>query len=46
MLLIATPIMRVVAALVGFMLQRDGRYVMVSLVVLFFLLYSLLIGLR
>lgn len=42
LLLIATPIMRVVFCIVGFALQRDRIYVAVSSIVLAVLLYSLL----
>ncbi len=42
LLLIATPIARVVLAAVGFALERDHLYVFVSLVVLAVLIYSLL----
>jgi uncharacterized membrane protein len=41
LLLIATPIARVVLAAVGFALERDHFYVLVSLIVLAVLLYSL-----
>lgn len=41
LLLIATPIMRVVVAVVGFFMERDRMYVWVSLAVLAVLLYSL-----
>jgi uncharacterized membrane protein len=44
LLLIATPVARVVLLLVGFALQRDRLYVSVSLVVLMFLLFSLFSG--
>ena len=42
LLLVATPMARVVAALVGFVRQRDLVYVVVSSLVLATLLYSLL----
>ena len=42
LLLIATPIARVVLAAIGFLLERDHLYVWVSLIVLGVLLYSLL----
>jgi uncharacterized membrane protein len=42
LLLIATPIARVVLAAAGFALERDRFYVFVSLIVLAVLLYSLL----
>jgi uncharacterized membrane protein len=42
LLLIATPIVRVVFAAVGFLMERDYLYVCVSLIVLAVLLYSLL----
>lgn len=41
-LLIATPVARVVMAIVGFQLERDYMYVVVSLIVLGVLLYSLM----
>jgi|SRR5579862_1524911 len=41
LLLIATPIARVVLAAVGFLFERDHLYVWVSLIVLAVLLYSL-----
>ena len=41
LLLIATPIARVVLAAVGFAFERDHLYVCVSLIVLAVLLYSL-----
>jgi uncharacterized membrane protein len=44
LLLIATPVMRVVLALVGFARQRDRTYVIVSLTVLLLLLFSLFGG--
>ncbi|HEX3436201.1 MAG TPA: DUF1634 domain-containing protein [Pseudacidobacterium sp.] len=42
LLLIATPIARVVFAVLGFSLERDWFYVLVSLIVLGVLMYSLL----
>jgi uncharacterized membrane protein len=42
LLLIATPIARVVLAAVGFLFERDHLYVWVSLIVLAVLMYSLL----
>jgi uncharacterized membrane protein len=44
LLLIATPIVRVIFAVIAFALQRDRVYVMVTLIVLGVLLYSLLGG--
>jgi len=44
LLLIATPIARVVAACVGFLRQRDRLYVTITLTVLTFLAYSFLVG--
>ena len=41
LLLIATPVARVVMAVVGFALERDRLYVVVSLIVLAILLASL-----
>ncbi len=43
-LLIATPVVRVAACSIAFARQRDRLYVAVSLVVLSFLMYSLLVG--
>lgn len=43
LLLIATPLARVVMCLVGFALERDRLYVLVSSIVLAVLLYSLLL---
>lgn len=42
LLLIATPIARVVLAVVGFYLERDHLYVLISLIVLSILGFSLL----
>jgi uncharacterized membrane protein len=44
LLLIATPIARVVFAVAGFLFERDWLYVAVSLLVLAILLYSLVFG--
>lgn len=44
LLLIATPIARVALSLVGFTMERDGKYVMVTSIVLAVLLYSLISG--
>jgi uncharacterized membrane protein len=41
LLLIATPISRVVLSMVAFALQHDRRYVVITLIVLVVLLYSL-----
>lgn len=41
-LLIATPIARVIMAAVGFQLERDSMYVAVSLIVLAVLIFSLM----
>lgn len=41
-LLIATPVARVIMAAIGFQLERDSMYVAVSLIVLAVLVYSLL----
>ena len=41
-LLMATPVVRVIACALGFGIQRDWKYVVVSLVVLTFLLISLI----
>jgi uncharacterized membrane protein len=43
-LLIATPIARVVFAALGFLRQGDGTYALISLIVLAVLLYSLVGG--
>jgi uncharacterized membrane protein len=42
LLLIATPVARVILAAVGFLFERDRLYFFVSLIVLAVLLYSLL----
>ncbi len=42
LLLIATPVVRVIFALVGFVMQRDWLYTLVSAVVLAVLLFSLI----
>ncbi|HEV2215275.1 MAG TPA: DUF1634 domain-containing protein [Terracidiphilus sp.] len=42
LLLIATPVARVVMAVAGFALERDRMYVLVSLIVLGVLLFSLM----
>jgi uncharacterized membrane protein len=42
LLLIATPIARVIMAVAGFQLERDYMYVIVSLIVLGVLLFSLM----
>ena len=44
LLLIATPITRVAVSLVGFTLKRDGKYVVITAIVLAVLLYSLISG--
>ena len=44
LLLIATPVLRVIACSLAFARQRDRLYVVVSLIVLAFLTYSLLFG--
>ena len=44
LLLIATPILRVAVSLLGFALQRDRAYTMISAVVLLVLLISFLLG--
>ena len=44
LLLIATPVARVIFSVVAFALQRDRTYVIVTLVVLTVLLYSLFSG--
>lgn len=43
-LLIATPILRVVFSLVGFIIEKDRLYVLLTLIVLAVLSYSLLFG--
>jgi uncharacterized membrane protein len=43
-LLIATPIMRVALSLVGFALERDRTYVVITAIVLAVLLFSLITG--
>ena len=42
--LIATPILRVTVSLVGFALERDRSYVIITAIVLAILLYSLISG--
>jgi uncharacterized membrane protein len=42
--LIATPIVRVVVSLIGFALERDRTYVLITSLVLAILLYSLISG--
>lgn len=44
LLLIATPILRVALALVGFALEKDRKYVVITAIVLAVLLYSLISG--
>ncbi|MDQ2773857.1 MAG: DUF1634 domain-containing protein, partial [Acidobacteriota bacterium] len=44
LLLIATPILRVAFSLVGFAMERDKAYVLITTVVLAILLYSLING--
>lgn len=44
LLLIATPILRVAFALVGFALEKDSKYVVITAIVLAVLLYSLISG--
>lgn len=44
LLLIATPIARVAFSLIGFALERDGKYVAITSIVLAVLLYSLISG--
>nr|BBH92698.1 hypothetical protein KTA_08970 [Thermogemmatispora argillosa] len=42
--LIATPVLRVATSIIAFALERDFRYVLITLVVLLILLYSLFFG--
>jgi uncharacterized membrane protein len=44
LLLIATPIARVAFSLIGFALERDGKYVAITAIVLAVLLYSVTSG--
>jgi uncharacterized membrane protein len=44
LLLILTPIARVACSLVGFALERDRKYVVITAIVLSILLYSLISG--
>jgi uncharacterized membrane protein len=44
LVLIATPILRVLFSLVGFVFERDRTYVLVTAIVLLVLLYSLVSG--
>jgi uncharacterized membrane protein len=43
-LLIATPVARVLLTLIAFAIQRDGMYVLISAIVLALLTYSLVVG--
>ena len=45
LLLIATPVARVLLALIGFALERDRNYVLITVIVLVVLLYSLVMPL-
>jgi uncharacterized membrane protein len=44
LLLIATPVLRVIFSLVGFALEGDRKYVVITSIVLAILLYSLISG--
>lgn len=44
MLLIATPVVRVIIALIGFALEKDRLYVVISLVILGVILFSIIYG--
>ena len=44
--LIATPVLRVAVSLIGFVVERDAKYVAITTLVLALLLYSLLEGVR
>ncbi|HEX4771490.1 MAG TPA: DUF1634 domain-containing protein [Bryobacteraceae bacterium] len=44
LLLIATPIIRVIFSLIGFAMERDRAYVVITAIVLSILLYSLISG--
>src|SRR5262249_10180741 len=44
LLLIATPVARVAFSLIGFALERDSRFVLITAIVLAILLYSLVAG--
>ncbi|MDZ7966456.1 MAG: DUF1634 domain-containing protein [Nostoc sp. DedSLP03] len=44
MILIATPVVRVACSLLAYVQQRDFTYIIVTLLVLFGLLYSLIGG--
>jgi uncharacterized membrane protein len=44
LLLIATPVARVAFSLLGFALERDGKFVFITAIVLAILLYSLIAG--
>jgi uncharacterized membrane protein len=44
LLLLATPIARVAVSLFGFALERDGKYVTITAIVLTVLLYSVISG--
>jgi len=42
--LIATPIVRVLIALIGFALEKDRLYVVISLIILAVILFSIIYG--
>jgi uncharacterized membrane protein len=44
LLLVATPVARVAFSIVGFALERDRLYVVITTIVLAILLYSLIAG--
>ena len=44
LLLIATPIARVALSLIGFAVERDRKYMLITAIVLAVLLYSLITG--
>ena len=44
MLLVATPVLRVAVSVIAFGLERDMRYVIITLIVLAILITSFLLG--
>ena len=46
LLLILTPLMRIVFALVGYMKEKDGTYTLISLLVLFIMFISFMMGFK
>lgn len=44
LVLIATPILRVVGSVIGFLIERDYRYALITFIVLLIVLSSILLG--